>query len=238
MADSNILKTKARYWEVIAYPENMKPDWEDTIGDDFQSLPYAYCIHDKDTLAKYKPKQNESHMRKTHVHILIIFNNTTTGKTALDLANSLSADGKICCSTVKDIKHIRGAYDYLLHDTQTAKKQGKYQYYTTERKTGNNFDIGLYEQISSAQRDGMRNELAKYIIDEDFTNFTNFYSAVVSNFDVTYLDIASSYSSFFERLTKGNYQRSNFIKIEDHERIVKSEVEKALLQYRKANKTQ
>ena len=38
---------KARYWVAICYPENMKEDWQECIGDLIE-YPYCYCIHDKD----------------------------------------------------------------------------------------------------------------------------------------------------------------------------------------------
>ncbi len=43
--------TKARFWTGVLYPENMREDWEITIGDVVQ-YPYAYCKHTRDKDSK------------------------------------------------------------------------------------------------------------------------------------------------------------------------------------------
>lgn len=199
---------KSRYFCGICYPENMVDDWEESIGDRVE-YPYAYCIHNKDHLGAYKAKRTKDaeRQRKTHVHIILAFNNTTTETVALELLNRLSKPGEKCCSTVEAVRHIRNKYEYLLHNTETARKQKKYLYDPSERKTGNNFDIGSYEQISLADKTKMKMELADLIIVERFANFYDFYATVRSNFSDEYFDIVCTYSSFFERLTRGVYQK-------------------------------
>ena len=54
------IMSKAKYWLAVLYPENMRPDWKNEIGD-LLGYPYAYCIHDKD-----KTKDGEA--RKTHAY--------------------------------------------------------------------------------------------------------------------------------------------------------------------------
>ena len=40
----------------------------------------------------------------------------------------------------------------LIHDTDTCRKQGKELYPPENRITGNNFDIGAYEQVGIAEK--------------------------------------------------------------------------------------
>lgn len=199
---------KARYWAGVCYPENMRPGWEDEVGDILQ-LPGSYCIHDKDHLANYKPKKDADdadRQRKKHVHFILAFGNTTTYSTALQTFLRLSADGKQCINKVEAVNNIRHMYDYLIHDTETCKKQGKYLYDKADRHDFNLFDIGAYEQVSAAEKTDMAQELADVIVDMNFTNFTKFYMYVKSNYDKTYFEVFKTYSGFFERLTRGNYQ--------------------------------
>lgn len=179
--------TKARYWVGVLYTENMLPDWQDTIGDVLQ-LPFAYCIHNKDHVI-----ESEEH-RPDHVHIIIAMPNTTTYKHAFSIYEELSAPGRIAVNKIERVKNIRHMYDYIIHNTETCRKQGKHLYDVSERILGNNFDIGSYEQISQEEKAHMRNELSRYILSEEFTNFTDFYCAVISNFDEVYEDIIGSYS--------------------------------------------
>lgn len=198
---------KTRYWCAICYPENMKDDWEEVIGDTLE-LPYAYALHDKDHLAGYKiVKQEEMYQRKPHVHLMLVFPNTTTQAHALKVAQKLSKDGACCASTIRAVINIRHAYEYLIHNTETAKKQKKYQYDRDTIVTGNNFDIGAYEQISLAEKEQMRYELAMEVFKQKFSNYADFYAYVARHYDMNYINIASSYINFFSALTKGVFHK-------------------------------
>ena len=198
---------KTKYWVGILYPENMVENWKDEIGDLLQ-LPYAYCVHDKDL-------DNDGDDRKTHVHLILTFPNTTTYKHAFDVYNKLSASGRVAINKIEMIINIRHMYNYLIHDTDDCRKKGKYLYDKAERITGNNFDIGSLEQMSAIEKDKMLIELANEIAQKNFTNFADFYLFVMSNYDEVYFQLVKGYSGFLERLTKGNYQREMKNRVRD-----------------------
>lgn len=190
---------KARFWSGILYPENMRDDWEDSISELLQ-IPYCYCIHDKDLL-----KESEEE-RKVHVHLIICFSNTTTFKTAMRTFHKLDKNALCSClSTCEYIQNIRYMYNYLIHDTDKAKKDKKFQYPLSSRKFGNNFDIGSYEQLDISDRDRMLNELLDCVISENFTNFSDFYMFFKSNYDSSYFQVLKGHSGLIERIIKGNY---------------------------------
>lgn len=189
---------KNRYWSGVLYPENMVDDWQDLIGDLLQ-LPYCYCIHHADLDSK-------SEHRKDHVHLIIVFNNTTTYKHALSVFNVLSSEGRIAINTCKPIINIRSMYEYLIHNTETCRKLGKEEYAASERIAGNNFDIGNYEQVSLAEKNEVCKELCKLIVSENFIYFNEFFMYVCSNYeDGVYFDVLKSHSGLMERIIKGNY---------------------------------
>lgn len=190
--------SKARYWVAVCYPENMREDWQDVIAEILQ-VPYVYCIHDKDTTSKDKED------RKTHVHIMVAFSNTTTYKNALSIFKSLNAEGKDSVPTCQKVNNVRWMYDYLIHDTDDSRKKKKYQYDPSERISGNNFDIGSYEQISSADKKKIKKELHQLIKVAEYKNFFDFFDYVVENMPEEYADVAHDDSAFFERLTRGQY---------------------------------
>lgn len=192
MADS-----KNRYWTGVGYLENMLPDWQSRCSDLLQ-VPFAYCIHSSDVDIK-------SEHRKDHVHFVIAFSNTTTYKHALEVLQTLSGDHK-AFNTVQPVFSIRHVYDYLIHDTDSARKDGKYQYSSEDRITGNNFDIGVFEVLSNADKDLMLDELSNFVIDNEIENFFHLVCLVRSNFDnKEYFRLVRSNSGFFERLCKGIY---------------------------------
>lgn len=192
-------KEKARYWVGVLYQENMVYDWQERIGDILQ-LPYAYCCHTKDM------DKNSEHA-KDHLHLIITFSNTTTYKNAMSIFNSLSEKGKVALNKIERVHNIRHMYDYLIHDTETCKKQGKHLYNKDERITGNNFDINTYEQLSTTDKRQISKELGLVIIENKFTNYMDFYSFVVSNYDDSYFEVMENKSSNFGRLIKGNYHK-------------------------------
>lgn len=191
---------KNKYWVGVLYPENMIDGWELVIGDVLE-LPYAYCIHNKD-------KDKQSAERKTHVHLIIVFPNTTTYNHALEVFNKLSAEGEQAINTCQPVINIRHKYNYLIHDTDTCRKQKKFLYSPDDRVTGNNFDIGIYEQLDMQVKNDMCRELCNIIMQQGFYNFGDFYIYVITHFeDSNYFEILKSYSGLFERLTKSNYQK-------------------------------
>ena len=81
----------------------------------------------------------------------------------------------------------------------------KEQYDPSRRITGNNFDIGAYEQISSAQKQEMLKELVGYIIANGFTTINDFTVAAMNDFDGCYWEIIVGYNGTLERYCRGNY---------------------------------
>ncbi len=193
---------KAKYWQAVMYPENMIDDWQDHIEELIQK-PVAYCIHDTDVTRK------EGENRKIHVHIIIAYGNNTTQKAALRLFKKLEKEGSCAIPNnhIEVCNDIRKCYDYLIHDTPDCKRKKKHLYDPKERKCLNGFDIGQYEQISEKDKNDMAMELCNLIIDQMFTNFSDFYMYVISNYDIKYFEVIKGYSGLFERITKGNYQK-------------------------------
>ena len=190
---------KARFWTAVLYPENMREDWEVAIGDVVQ-YPYAYCIHTQD-------KDSKSEHRKDHVHIILAFPNTTTYKHAMSVFDLLSAEGKKALNKCEAVIGIRNVYDYLIHDTDACKKQGKEPYDPSERITGNNFDIGSFEQLGTAEKNEMFLEMSQAIKENFICNYMDFFTYVVDTYEeIGYIEVLRTHSAHFERLTRGNYQ--------------------------------
>lgn len=192
-------KGKTRYWWAICYPENMIETWKDDIGDLLQ-IPYAYCVHDKD-------KDEVGDNRGVHVHIMIAFPNTTTYKHALSVFELLSKENARCVNTCKKIISVRRAFDYLIHDTDECKKKKKHLYKKEERITGNNFDIGAYEQIGLEEKEAIRRELSFLAYEKGFVSYAVMYMYVCSNFDNVYESIMVTYQGHFDKICKGNYHK-------------------------------
>lgn len=192
-------ETKKRIWVGILYVENLREDWKAVI-DDVLDLPFAYCVHDKDL-------DKDGDCRKEHVHLMVAWPGPTTYTEALRLMSSLSAPGKRAINKVEAVRNVRKKYNYLIHATAKAREAGKHQYDPSERITGNNFDIGAYEQISLVEKQRMRQELSKLIAEKEITNYADFYVYVLSNFEPDYEDVVVCFSSHFTRMINGVWQK-------------------------------
>lgn len=186
------MKEKARYWALVAYTENMLDNWESIIADRLQ-VPCFYAIHDKDI-------DKDGHLRKTHVHINLVFPNTTTRNAAIVLVNQLSRPGCRCCSTAQVIVNIKSVYDYCIHNTVSSKH--KYQYPVDARICINNFEIGLYEQVSCADKISMVAEITQDIIDYNIISIVQLFQFVIKFKDSSYLPVYTGYISYFDKICK------------------------------------
>ncbi|WP_431190287.1 Rep family protein [Escherichia coli] len=185
---------KARYWQAVMYPENMVEGWQDRIADIVQ-VPFAYCVHSEDT-------DEKSEHRKDHIHLIIVFPNTTTYKHAMSVFGLLGDKALNTCEACVNIRHC---YDYLIHDTESCRKAGKHEYDPSERITGNNFDIGAYEQISTEEKQGMLQELVDYALAKKIMNMADFMLMTAVDFGAEYFGIIVGYNAMLERICRGNY---------------------------------
>lgn len=188
----------SKYIECLLYPENMIYDWELEI-DHVLQLPFAYCIHNKDI-------NNDSQGRKTHVHLIIAFKNTTTLKHAQTICNRLSLPDKMACPLKpQGCIDVRYAYDYLIHDTDNARAKGKFQYSPDDRVTGNGFDIAVYETRSAIDSNKIFKELEQICLNPAMMNFKRVVEYCLANCDDSHMEVLRSNSGYLERITKGNY---------------------------------
>lgn len=196
-------RISAKYWEAILYPENMFPHWKNII-DDIIQVPFAYCVHDKDP---HIDKTTGEIIKKIHIHLFIAYNNVTTLKQILKLCNKLSLPNKKCCSTAEEVVSPIHAYDYLIHATKKAREQGKYQYPESDRILGNNFDIHFIANEDEHEKCIKVQQLTELIIQNKICNYVDFVNAVLNTYDDSYFHLQEVKSNYFEKLTKGNYNK-------------------------------
>lgn len=194
---------KNRQWCGVLFTENMRQGWRDDI-DNLVQLPYAYCVHDKGLQL-----EDGSH-RKEHVHLILVWPAPTTYKHAIEVFDQLSADGKRCFAALQPVYNARHMYDYLIHDTEDCRKKGKYQFLPEERIIGNLYDIGVYAQVSMAEKNDMFDKLTDLILVHSIENYADFVSLARLEFSEEQdlaRDVIRGYSGYFDRLIKGVYLR-------------------------------
>lgn len=208
--------THTRYWTLVTYPENMIDNWEELCSG-LLEMPYCYIVHDKDKLTHEDIEKDpwegvESADRKDHVHWILVFPNTTTQKFATSFFDRLSKNGCKCYSGyAQPVANMRKMYDYLIHDTEEAKKLNKHLYDRSERIEGNNFDIGAYIQYSKLEKDEVLKEFLNIIITESFTNLIDFtiYLNSLPQYEENpiYFEVLKDYNAILSRYTFDCYRK-------------------------------
>lgn len=192
---------KYRYAECILYNENMIEDWKDKI-DYLIQMPFAYCVHDKDL----GDDEDETH-GKVHVHIILVHSNTVALSFFVKWCNlRLSKVGSKCCSTAKPVINPKQAWNYLIHDTEKARQEGKFQYPQSARVCGNDFDIHHFIQIDECTKITIIQKITDYIIEHNIMDLTSMVEWVQRQGTV-YFSIFVSRSSYFDRICGGNWKK-------------------------------
>lgn len=190
-------KYKTRYWSCICWLDNMREDWREALPDLLQ-IPGFYGLHDKDL-------DKAGKLRKPHLHLVGCWEGPTTRKNAKEWANYLSKPGAVCCSTASPVMRMRGAYDYAIHDTDAARKEGKYQYDEESRVSFNGFEVGFYEQISAEEKDRMAYDITQVIRSRGLQNLAELGDVIIGEYDFRYFQVFKSQNAFFDRLCRGEY---------------------------------
>ena len=203
---------KTKYWVGVGYTENMRDDWETVIGDELDGLPCAYCIHPLDVNAE------TGELKKKHAHFIVVFNGNTTYNHALETFRRLDKSEDVTAfNTVKPCLNVRGAYNYLIHDTESARKQGKYLYDESERVCVNGFDVTAYEHDDDGEI-ALYAEMCHFIMDNEITTIDVFIEEYDPFRDTKRAKVYMARMAQFDRLTTAVWKHSAAREREDWKR--------------------
>lgn len=195
---------KSRQWELILYPENMVDNWQDLIAELFQ-VPICWIIHDQDN---FKLEVDEK-QRKIHVHLWILWNNTTTLSNVINIANKLSKPNCKCCSTGSAVHCPEMAFKYMTHSDPQSIKKGKHRYSDDELHCDNNFDIGSIVEVSTSDKINIMNDLSDLIKEYRIMDIAQLHSFIVSEFGERsdFMIVFFSSYNYFDKICAGVFKQ-------------------------------
>ena len=153
-----LYNTRAVAWIAIFYPESEE---DMALIDDLSSrgIQFAWAMHDMDFWDHDSPlivdritgqvlfaegeKYKKNDPKKTHVHLLLKFDSVVSDKYVKRLLNSVFG---VQVTLPMVCHNLRGYYNYLIHDTASAKKKGKFQYPEEKRVCENGFSAGFDDE--------------------------------------------------------------------------------------------
>ena len=208
--------TKARHFGFLLYPDSIPNDWKGKL----ESLGISMAVsplHDMDE-KKDKEKwtiddvvRNGKHYKKPHYHVIYIARNPVTIESIRKKIKRKLGDSSV--AHVEIIDSIKGAYEYLTHESKDAIAKKKHIYDKKDILYSNDFDIDRYITLDESQKRELRKTLTSIIDKYGVVNakelraFLNWKGA---EFGVTNLgdveDVLSSNGSLFRFYFDGNYQ--------------------------------
>lgn len=121
---------KKRNWAFVLWPDSAPINWYDILQE--SGLLFAISpLHDKDL-------NPDNSIKKSHYHIIMVFDGPTTFNNALNVAKRVGAN------TVQPLEQIRGYYRYFTHKDNPE----KYQYNDNDITTINGFNINNYIELT------------------------------------------------------------------------------------------
>lgn len=177
-------------------------------------------IHDKDTTEENKPKE-------THAHVIIKFKERIKGSTVFNLFETAKDEkGEYINTEVQECNSKTGSYNYLTHNTNKAKKEGKYLY--SEDEIFGEGEIDLTEEtnaryINLIQK--IREGKSPY---ELVYKYGMLYITNIKNFK----EIAKEQTIWEreQRIKNKVIKGMEELKIEDYNEIIESKIAKKILE--------
>lgn len=174
-SETNGTKEKKRFHTFLLYPESLPDDWKEILSD-FKLKMAISPLHDKDEVdeknltdeQKELIKKGEKVYKKPHYHVLYVSKNpVTTDAVRKRLQRAL---GKDSVNLVQVVDSVIGMYEYLTHESKSAKKAGKHVYDSKDIMLLNDFRIEDFQSLSPEESKAISVRLVDIIVDNDIMN--------------------------------------------------------------------
>lgn len=221
------IKTKARYFTFILYPESIPNEWEKALT----NLGLAMAVsplHDSDEKEnkelsaeeKQLVKSGQKIFKKPHYHVLYVAKNPVTVESVRNKIKRILGDKSL--SHIEIVDSVKNVYLYLTHESKTAIEEKKHRYEKKDIVYINDFDIDRYITLDESQKRELKNLLLNIIRKEHLVNVIHLLDHIEKNgaeygihsiSDVN--DVVTSNAGGFRLYFDANYQdgyrrRNNF----------------------------
>lgn len=188
----------------MLYPDSAPADWRSRLENTGVAIAVS-PFHNRDIdRGKTEPK-------KAHWHVMALYEEPVLNSSAfLTFARALEGpNGPEAVKTIKEIKSLNGLYEYLTHNTDKARADGKAQYDPKDILTFNGFEE-LYEQkLNEGKLVPVKDAVIDLILDKRFMSVAEMLVYVRDHEDespVTYQEVKDhmrSWSYSWDRVCNG-----------------------------------
>lgn len=211
-----VKNTKARHFGFLLYPDSIPENWVEQL----ESLGVSMAIsplHDMDEKTDEKKwtsddiVRNGKHYKKPHYHVIYIARNPVTMES---VRNKIKRKlGNKSVAHLEIIDFIKGAYEYLTHESKDAKAKNKHIYDKKGVLHINDFDIDRYITLDESEKKELRNQLFDLINHCGIVNMKELMAfldwrgeeyGLTNQGDV--VDVVASNGNLFRMMFDANYQ--------------------------------
>lgn len=154
--------TKARHFGFLLYPDSVPDDWIVQL----EKLDVSIAVSPLHNMDEKKNPDDWSgsdivkdgkHFKKAHYHGIYIAKNPVTVESVRKKLKRRLGDNAV--NHLEIIDSIKGAYEYLTHESKDAIAKKKHVYDKRKIIHINDFDIDRYVTLDESQKKQLRNDL-------------------------------------------------------------------------------
>ncbi|EGP5302162.1 replication protein [Enterococcus faecium] len=211
-------KLKARHFTFVLYEESIPNDWKEQL--ESLGVPMAISpLHNLDKKSVETMDDEEKSIvasggvvyKKAHYHVIYIARNPVTIESVRNKIKRKLGNSSV--SHIEIIDYVKGAYEYLTHESKSAKEKNKHVYDKKDIIHINDFDLDRYVTLDESQKRELRNILTEMIDKNGITNVKElraFVSWRGSEYGINNMndvnDVLASNGNYFKMAFDGNYQ--------------------------------
>lgn len=191
------MAVRTRNWQVIGYPESLRLGWLDVLqSKGIQAL--ISPLHDKDVFKNDCGENKKGDLKKSHYHIVFIFDSVKSESQVKDLVAEIYQDGKAVLPI--GVLNLRSSIRYLIHKDDKDKAQ--YDVNDIINIGGVDLDKYLVNDVEKETDINSKfNEIFRFINDLNLTCFTDLASCLISNDDELF-SVFRKNAFFFSQIMK------------------------------------
>lgn len=181
---------KKRNWTFIVYPESAPSNWRDIL--DEEHIQWIESpLHDKDVNPDGEPK-------KSHWHVLVLFDGPVTVKPVNELAERLNTP------IPKSVASARGLVRYMIH----LDNPEKYQYSKSEIIGHGGVEVEAYFEMTASNRIDLLKDISAYVMDNNICNFVDLVKYAIENNDDWFTIIADKNTLYLNKLIDAQWHKN------------------------------
>lgn len=180
---------RTRYWTFIVYPESAPQNWRDILQK--TGLQFAISpLHDKDI-------NTTGEKKKEHFHVLAVWQNTTTYRSAHLLTEEIRA------TIPQRVMSPIGCIRYMSHKDNPEKAQ----YDERDITTINGLDLGDFNALTTSMVLEIKRAIINLARELKITEYSSMYDYLDENDLRDMIDVFSNHTMFFNAYFKSKHFR-------------------------------